>query len=679
MELCGRWWDSDVALQVHETLTDRERARRRVFQGRSPQLSYRRQLVDWITSIAERHKLSLTSLHLAVYLLDFFMDNFDVSRNQLNLVAMGCLSVSAKFEEKEEDIPKQNVLSHYCSGAYAASDFLQMELMLLKFFDWEVGLVTPAHFINFYVHSTCAETQTEMRSADNETVIATVTSLEQQQIADSVKSYARYFMSVCIQYHHFHDYHPSVIAAASICATRYCLNLIPVFPNQLQNISPFSESQLMACQRDLLLIHDRDKNRVPTDTEPKRSKPETSTPEGTPDGAHVSTKQSRGHKDDSQYNSDLSLDSDPDSLQIMDTATTEEDDDDDDATVKHPRPPTSGSVTTTSRVRTPSCSPIRGEPQPPFPQQQQQQPQQHHPTLYYQQQQPLPQQRVRRNGVSVGSSESEDCDEGERMSEGRARLGRAADGDERMTDEEQFSAPCHMEDRIAETIEIDSGDDMMVYSTMPEVEAKAPSSAVVESYATSVGSFATSKSRDFGVGGNEDVVDLVDDDDDDDDADDSSDDVVVISEGKRRETKMTNDSGVGIVAEDLGAEEECYDEVTEDGEVFIEELQPAIHPSIRRSSTDSFVYVDAQNKSHSNGGVGGGGGAGGGLSFFASDRVGSRGSDSSSSSSSSSTLARQYSSPSTMTSVQGNGVGPNAFLSNNGTFHVVAMPFVSGS
>ena len=68
----------------------------------------------------------------------------------------------------------------------------------------------------------------------------------------------------------------------------------------------------------------------------------------------------------------------------------------------------------------------------------------------------------------------------------------------------------------------------MVYSTMPEMEAKA--SSLVESYATSVRSFATSKSRAFGVGGNDDVVDLVDDEDD---ADDSSDDVVVISEGKR--------------------------------------------------------------------------------------------------------------------------------------------------
>ena len=55
----------------------------------------------------------------------------------------------------------------------------------------------------------------------------------------------------------------------------------------------------------------------------------------------------------------------------------------------------------------------------------------------------------------------------------------------------------------------------------------------------------------------EDVVDLVDDSGDDEVFDeDSVDEVVVISEGRR----VTNDSGLGIVAEDLGAEEECYDE-----------------------------------------------------------------------------------------------------------------------
>ena len=78
----------------------------------------------------------------------------------------------------------------------------------------------------------------------------------------------------------------------------------------------------------------------------------------------------------------------------------------------------------------------------------------------------------------------------------------------------------------------------MVYSTIPEMEAKAPSS-----FATFVGSFATSKSRDFGIGANDDVVDLVDDEDD---ADDSSDDVVVISEGKRFALSKIS-SGMGRV------------------------------------------------------------------------------------------------------------------------------------
>ena len=48
-----------------------------------------------------------------------------------------------------------------------------------------------------------------------------------------------------------------------------------------------SESQLLACQRDLLLIHDRDKNRGPAEAETKRPKPETSTPEGEVDGTFI--------------------------------------------------------------------------------------------------------------------------------------------------------------------------------------------------------------------------------------------------------------------------------------------------------------------------------------------------------------------------------------------------------
>ena len=77
--------------------------------------------------------------------------------------------------------------SHYCAGAYGASDFLQMELMLLKFFDWEVGLVTPAHFINFYIHFTCTELEPKESNPDPDIQL-----VDQKKICESIKSYARF-------------------------------------------------------------------------------------------------------------------------------------------------------------------------------------------------------------------------------------------------------------------------------------------------------------------------------------------------------------------------------------------------------------------------------------------------------------------------------------------------------
>ena len=88
----------------------------------------------------------------------------------------------------------------------------------------------------------------------------------------------------------------------------------------------------------------------------------------------------------------------------------------------------------------------------------------------------------------------------------------------------------------------------MVYTSLPDVDTHLAHEAP-----TSTSSIEFPSTSPFDDDRRE-IVDLVDDD-----ANDSCDDVVVISEG-RREMKMTNDSGVGIVAEDLGAEEECYDD-----------------------------------------------------------------------------------------------------------------------
>ena len=53
-----------------------------------------RYLVDWLAIVCEKHEVSAYSKHLAVSLLDFFMDQYSINESQLKLVVLGCLLVS---------------------------------------------------------------------------------------------------------------------------------------------------------------------------------------------------------------------------------------------------------------------------------------------------------------------------------------------------------------------------------------------------------------------------------------------------------------------------------------------------------------------------------------------------------------------------------------------------------
>ena len=60
------------------------------------QLGERRRLVDMLRLIGERLRLGNTSVHLAVRLLDLFMDNHRVEVAHLSLVALGCLLLASQ-------------------------------------------------------------------------------------------------------------------------------------------------------------------------------------------------------------------------------------------------------------------------------------------------------------------------------------------------------------------------------------------------------------------------------------------------------------------------------------------------------------------------------------------------------------------------------------------------------
>lgn len=67
------------------------------YRAHSPQIGMRRYFADLLAVLSNRYQLCPTARHLAVYLLDLFMDQYDVAVRQLYVIALSCLLLASKF------------------------------------------------------------------------------------------------------------------------------------------------------------------------------------------------------------------------------------------------------------------------------------------------------------------------------------------------------------------------------------------------------------------------------------------------------------------------------------------------------------------------------------------------------------------------------------------------------
>lgn len=67
-----------------------------IYRAHSPQIGMRRYFADLLAILSNRYQLCPTARHLAVYLLDLFMDHYDVAVKQLYVIALSCLLLASK-------------------------------------------------------------------------------------------------------------------------------------------------------------------------------------------------------------------------------------------------------------------------------------------------------------------------------------------------------------------------------------------------------------------------------------------------------------------------------------------------------------------------------------------------------------------------------------------------------
>jgi len=228
---------------------------RKPFLRRSPQLECRRFLMDWLHKVVEKTRLRRNTLHLAAKLLDFFMDGHSIEASKTYLLAIACLTIAAKFEEKESRVPKIRTLIK-CAPLelqvpYTNSEHVQLEGMVLSYFDWNIFTPTANAFVELLTPLAVNATDYYLLTDGKTRPIGSNLAQDRRKFADVIKSLLEISLQDCC----FVEVTPSVMAASLIHSARRVCGLMPTWPNHLATVIGLASFELTDCTAKLLAAH----------------------------------------------------------------------------------------------------------------------------------------------------------------------------------------------------------------------------------------------------------------------------------------------------------------------------------------------------------------------------------------------------------------------------------------
>lgn len=213
----------------------------RVYNEASKYLKHRRIIVDWMCEVGEEYKLSALTIHSSVRFLDRVLGTLDVAKNRLQLVAMSCILIAAKYEEAEDVIPTLHELNECSNNAYTVDALKEMEVSVLRHLNWCLALITPIHFLHFY----------QARGIVFQNDLFEGGPTNARPALKYVKKYADFFAELCLQEYSFQQYLPSVMAAAVVAAARRAVKIDPIWNTELEGLTTYNERHIYKAYKHL--------------------------------------------------------------------------------------------------------------------------------------------------------------------------------------------------------------------------------------------------------------------------------------------------------------------------------------------------------------------------------------------------------------------------------------------
>lgn len=239
LQFHDRWteYSDEIISVLKETSSNRL-----LLRFTSPQIQYRDVIVNFIRSVGEYHRFRRSTVHLAVYLLDAFMDNHDITDNRLFLVALSCIHLSAKIEENEPNVPSLTKLNELARNQFPTSDFTVLEVLLLRFFDWHLIIPTAATFVECWLLQIVEQMDFPF-------------SLSEKQFSekrDRAIELALEFLDITLMDVKINNIHPSLVASACLAAARSSLPTLCFWSRNMETLTSYKSKDIDYVTRKLM-------------------------------------------------------------------------------------------------------------------------------------------------------------------------------------------------------------------------------------------------------------------------------------------------------------------------------------------------------------------------------------------------------------------------------------------
>jgi len=166
----------------------------------------------------------------------------DLRRDRYYLVAVTCLIIAAKYEEREEGcVPSPAQLLDYLRRQGQANDFAEpryvhsTEVSILTMLNWGLTIVTPLHYLGIFHRRGLVFLSDTMGF---EPLVP--------KVLEYLKKYSDFYSDLCLQSYEFNAVPASLLAAAIALAARKAINLRPLWNPALEAVLGYPEAVVAA-------------------------------------------------------------------------------------------------------------------------------------------------------------------------------------------------------------------------------------------------------------------------------------------------------------------------------------------------------------------------------------------------------------------------------------------------